>query len=86
MIAKKTARIGNQWKNQDHPYLSISQVSYNNQESPADLRKATVSVENLGINRDHLNYNIVEINQNCEKGPIDWRRLALTQTPVNDHH
>ncbi len=34
---------------------------------------------------DHLNYSIIEIGQNTEKSPGDFRRLAVTQTPVNDH-
>ena len=34
---------------------------------------------------DHTNYSIVEIGQNSKKSPGDLRRLAVTQTPVEDH-
>ena len=32
------------------------------------------------------NNNIIENGQNTEKSPGDLRRLAITQTPVKDHH
>ena len=35
--------------------------------------------------RDHQNYSTVEIGQNTEKSPGDLRRLAVTQTPVENH-
>ena len=35
--------------------------------------------------QDHPNYSIVEISQNIEKNPGDLRRLAVTQTPVENH-
>ena len=34
---------------------------------------------------DSPNYSIVEIGQNTEKSPGDWRRLAVSQTPVENH-
>ena len=34
---------------------------------------------------DHRKYNIVEITQNTEKSPGDLRRLAVTQTPMENH-
>ena len=33
----------------------------------------------------HPNYRIVEIGQNIKKSPGDLRRLAITQTPVENH-
>ena len=39
-----------------------------------------------GISGDHPNYCISEIGRNIEKSPRDLRRLAVTQTPVKDHH
>ena len=36
--------------------------------------------------RDHPNYCIVKINQNTEKGPGNLRKLAVTQTPMKNHH
>ena len=35
---------------------------------------------------DCLNYSIIEISQNTEKSPEDLRGLAVTQTPVENHH
>ena len=35
---------------------------------------------------DHPNYNIIENGKNTEKSPGDMGRLAVTQTPVKDHH
>ncbi len=40
---------------------------------------------NKRMNGDHPNYSIIEIDQNTEKSPGDLRRLALTQTPVENH-
>ena len=34
---------------------------------------------------DHPNYNIIEIDQNTKKSLGDLRRLAVTQTPVENH-
>ena len=34
---------------------------------------------------DHPNYNIIENGQNTEKSPGDLSRLAITQSPVEDH-
>ena len=42
-------------------------------------------LEDLEIRGDHPNYSIVEISQNTEKSPGDLRRLAVTQTPVENH-
>ena len=40
--------------------------------------------EDLEI-RIHLNFSIIKIGQNTKKNPGDLRRLAVTQTPVEDH-
>ena len=42
-------------------------------------------LEDLEISRDHPNYCIVEISQNTKKSPGDLGRLAVTQTPVENH-
>ena len=34
---------------------------------------------------DHPNYSIFEIDQNTKKNPEDLSRLAVTQTPVENH-
>ena len=38
------------------------------------------------MNGDHPDYDIIENGQNIEKSPADLGRLAVTQTPVKDHH
>ena len=35
--------------------------------------------------RDHPDYSIVEISQNTKKSAGDLRRLAVSQTPVENH-
>ena len=40
---------------------------------------------NKRMSGDHSNYSIVEIGQNTKKSPEDSRRLAVTQTPVENH-
>ena len=40
---------------------------------------------NKRMNGDYLNYSIIKIGQNTKKNPGDLRRLAVTQTPVEDH-
>ena len=34
---------------------------------------------------DHPNYSIIKIGQNTKKSPGDLKRLAVTQTPVENH-
>ena len=45
----------------------------------------TGGLGNCRTNGDHPNYSIVEIGQNTKKSPGDLRRLAVTQTPVENH-
>ena len=40
---------------------------------------------NKGTIGDHLKYSIVEIGQNTQKSPGDVLRLAVAQTPVEEH-
>ena len=40
---------------------------------------------NKSTSGDHPNYSIIEIGKNTEKSPGDLRRLAITQTPVENH-
>ena len=35
---------------------------------------------------NYLKYSIIKFGQNTEKSPGDLRRLAVTQTPVRNHH
>ena len=49
------------------------------------IGKETRGLGNKSTSGDHPNYSIIEIGQNIEKNPEDLRRLAVTQTPVEDH-
>ena len=49
------------------------------------IGKGTGRLRNKRVSGDHLHYSIVEIGQNTEKSPGDLRRLAVTQTPVENH-
>ena len=49
---------------------------------------AAKGTRGLGIKRgsgDHPNYSIVHIGQNTKKGPGNLRKLAITQTPMENH-
>ena len=54
---------------------------YSNQR----IIKVTGGLGILRMSGDHPNYSIIENGQNTEKSPGDLRRLAVTQTPVQDH-
>ena len=47
--------------------------------------KGTGGFEGRRMSGNHPNY-IIENDWNTEKSPGDLRRLALTQTPVKNHH
>ena len=40
---------------------------------------------NKRMSGDHPNYSTFKISQNTERSPGDMRRLAVTQTPVENH-
>ena len=49
------------------------------------LGKGTEGFGNKRTSGDHPNYNIIKIGQNTEKSPRELRRLAVTQTPLENH-
>ena len=49
------------------------------------ITKGTGGLESWWTSGDHPNYSIIENGQNTENNPGDLRRLAVTQTPVEDH-
>ena len=52
------------------------------------LGKSLKETGGLGYTRtsgDQPNYRIIKISQNTEKSPGDLRRLAVAQTPVDEH-
>ena len=49
------------------------------------ISTGTVGLGNKRMNGDHPNYSIVGIGQNTKKSPGNLRRLAVTQTPEENH-
>ena len=49
------------------------------------IDRRTGGLGNKRTSGDHPNYSIVEIGQNTEKSPGDLGRLAITQTPMENH-
>ena len=49
------------------------------------ITKETGGLGSWRTSGDHPNYSIIENDQNTEKSPGDLRKLAITQTPVEDH-
>ena len=49
------------------------------------IGKMSGGIENKRTSGDHPKYNIIKIGHNTEISPGNSRRLAVTQTPVNDH-
>ena len=52
---------------------------------PKGLLKGCEDLEVGQLSRDHPNNSNFEDGQNTEKCPGDLRRLAVPQTPVEDH-
>ena len=51
-------------------------------------QKIGTRIRGIGNKRtsgDYPNYSIIKIGHNTEKSPGDLRRLAVTQTPVENH-
>ena len=49
------------------------------------LEKKTGRIGNQRKNQEYPDHCIVKISSNIEKSSGDLRKLAVTQTPVNDH-
>ena len=49
------------------------------------ITKGTGGLRSWQTSGDHPNCSIIENGQNTEKSPGDLRRLAVTQTPVENH-
>ena len=47
--------------------------------------KGAGELANKRTSGDNPDYSIVEIIRNTKEGPGDLRRIAVTQTPVEDH-
>ena len=55
------------------------------QYSHQSFGTGTGRLGNKRMGGDSDNYSIVEIGQNTEKSPEDLKRLAVTQTPAENH-
>ena len=55
------------------------------QYSHQRICKGTGGNGNKSTSGDHSNYGYIKIGKNSEKSPGDLGRLAVTQTPVEDH-
>ena len=49
------------------------------------VTKGTGGLRSWQPSGDHQNYSIIDNDQNTEKSPGDLSRLAVIQTPVEDH-
>ena len=71
------------------PLTSANNNKYNNncrvRNVPQRLCKVVERFRNRRTNQDHPSYSIVKIGENTEKNPGDVRRLAVFQTPAEDH-
>ena len=54
---------------------------YNHQRTGKEIGR----IANKRTSGDHVNYRTVKTDQNTEKSPRDLKRLAITQTPVENH-
>ena len=51
-----------------------------------NLRRIGSGTKRLGNKKTSRDNKIIKIGQNTEKSLDDLRRLAVTQTPVRNHH
>ena len=65
--------------------MKVTNCNWCSWYSHQKIIKETEGLGNKRTSGDHPNYYIIENGQNTEKSPRDLRRLAVTQTPVNDH-
>ena len=70
----------------EHESDGDTNYNWHTRYSHQRIRSKTRELGNKRTSGDHLNYNIDEIGQNTKKSPGDVRRLAVTQTPVENHH
>ena len=53
--------------------------------NPQRLGNGTGKLGNKRTSGDHPDYNIIKAGQNTEKSSGNLRKLAVTQTPVENH-
>ena len=57
----------------------------NSLDSHQRVNKRTVGIGNKRMSRDHSNFCIIGIDQNTEKSHGDLKKLAVTETPGENH-
>ena len=72
-------------KTMEHEGDSDSSCNWCAWYNPQRIGKETGRLGNKRTSGDQPNYSIIKIGQNTAKSPRDLRRLALTQTPVENH-
>ena len=72
-------------KTMEHKSYCDTNCNWNVRYSHQKIGSGTGGYGNKKTIGDHLNYSIAEIDQNTKKSPGDIRRLAVTQTPEENH-
>ena len=67
----------------EHENDSDNNCNMRTRYSHQRIRTGTVGLGNKS--EDHPNYSNVEIGQNTKKSPGNLKKLAVTQTPVENH-
>ena len=70
----------------EHGSDGDTNYKWNTRNNPQMLGKRTRRLRNQRASRSYPDYSIIKIDKNTEKSPGDVRRIAVTQTPVKDHH
>ena len=82
---KKINTLLGSWKTVEHKSNVYTNYNWCFWYSHRRIIKGTGGLGNKRTSRDHPNYYTIEIGQNTEKSPRDLKRLAVTQTPVENH-
>ena len=72
-------------KNLEHAGDNYTNCNWSFWYSNKRITKGTGGLGNFRTSGVHPNYSIIENGQNIEKSPGNLRKLAVTQTPVEDH-
>ena len=73
------------WKTMEHESDGENNCNWCAWYSHQRIGTGTGGLGNKRTTVDHPKYSIVEIGQNTKKSPGDLRRLAVAQTPVENH-
>ena len=84
-IHKTQSKIKSELKKMEHEGNGDANFNWRTWSSPQSISKETGRLGNKRINENHPDYSIFKIGQNTKKSPGDLKRLAVTQTPVENH-